>query len=75
MLLGAAKGGRRSFLQEGAVTPEALAEVVVQGLRAERFLILPHEEVLDFWQRKTADIDRWLKGMRRLRAKVMGADA
>lgn len=76
MLLGAATtSGKRSFLQDGAVTPEALAEVVVQGLRDERFLILPHEEVLSFWQRKTADVDRWLKGMRRLRAKVMGADA
>ena len=47
----------------------------MQGLRDERFLILPHDEVLTFWQRKTADIDRWLKGMRRLRAKVMGANA
>jgi NAD(P)-dependent dehydrogenase (short-subunit alcohol dehydrogenase family) len=76
LLLGAAtNSGKRSFLQDGAVTPEALAEVVVQGLRDERFLILPHEEVLTFWQRKTADVDRWLKGMRRLRAKVMGADA
>ena len=37
-----------------------------------RFLILPHAEVLGFWQRKTADVDRWLRGMRRLRAKVMG---
>jgi len=76
LLLGAAaQSGKRSFLQDGAVTPEALAGVVVQGLRDERFLILPHEEVLTFWQRKTADVDRWLKGMRRLRAKVMGADA
>lgn len=76
MLLGAAaQSGQRSFLHDGAVTAEALAEVVVQGLRDERFLILPHDEVLTFWQRKTADIDRWLKGMRRLRAKVMGANA
>ena len=41
-------------------------------LRDGRFLILPHAEVLTFWQRKTADIERWLRGMRRLRAKVMG---
>ncbi|WP_088285909.1 SDR family oxidoreductase [Ideonella sp. A 288] len=74
MLLGAdGQTGRKSFLADGAVTPEALAEAVVQGLRDERFLILPHQEVLTFWQRKTSDIDRWLKGMRRLRAKVMGA--
>ncbi|WP_310541484.1 hypothetical protein [Phenylobacterium sp.] len=45
---------------------------VVEGLAAERFLILPHPEVLTCMQRKTADYDRWLGGMRRLRAKVMG---
>lgn len=76
MLLGAAvNSGKRSFLQDGAVTPEALADAVIQGLRDERFLILPHAEVLTFWQRKTADVDRWLGGMRRLRAKVMAAKA
>ena len=73
MLLGAdSLTGRKSFLADGAVTPEALADEVVRGLRDERFLILPHAEVLGFWQRKAGDVDRWLKGMRRLRAKVMG---
>jgi len=28
--------------------------------------------VLSYMQRKTADYDRWLGGMRRLRAKVLG---
>lgn len=75
MLMGAAgQTGRPSFLQDGAVTAEAVAECVVQGLRDERFLILPHAEVLTFWQRKTSDVDRWLRGMRRLRAKVMGLE-
>ena len=36
----------------------------------ERFLILPHPEVLEFFQRKAADYDRWLAGMRRLQARV-----
>jgi NAD(P)-dependent dehydrogenase (short-subunit alcohol dehydrogenase family) len=50
--------------------PEDVAEAVVNAIRAEQFLILPHAEVLTYWQRKTADIDRWLGGMRRLQAKV-----
>lgn len=76
MLLGAdAQSGRPSFLQDGAVTPEAVAQAVLEAMRDERFLVLPHDEVLTFWQRKTADIDRWLRGMRRLRAKVMGGGA
>ena len=61
-----------SFLGEGALSAEAVAIEVVNAMREERFLVLPHPEVLTFLQRKTADYDRWLRGMRRLRAKVMG---
>ena len=50
--------------------PEQVADVVVDGLRDERFLILPHPEVLTFFQRKAGDYDRWLAGMRRLQARV-----
>ena len=64
--------GRKSFLAEGALSADAVAVIALQGLRDGRFLILPHDEVLTFWQRKTTDIERWLRGMRRLRAKVMG---
>ena len=60
-----------SFLGEGAVTPEAVAAAVVAAMREERFLVLPHPEVLTYLQRKFADHDRWLRGMRRLREKVM----
>ncbi|GGT04802.1 hypothetical protein GCM10010271_03420 [Streptomyces kurssanovii] len=31
----------------------------------ERFLILPHEDVLDMYRQKGSDCDRWLRGMRR----------
>jgi hypothetical protein len=55
------------------LTPEEVAGHVVAGLEAERFLILPHPEVATYMQRKTTDYDRWLAGMRRLRAKVSGA--
>jgi NAD(P)-dependent dehydrogenase (short-subunit alcohol dehydrogenase family) len=72
MLLG--KGGEPrapSFLGPGAVTPEAVADAVIDAMREERFLVLPHAEVLTFVQRKAADVDRWIRGMRRLREKVM----
>ena len=73
MLLGAdSDTGRPSFLGEGALTAEAVAQCALDGLRAGQFLILPHAEVLGFWQRKGQDYERWLRGMRRLRAKVMG---
>jgi NAD(P)-dependent dehydrogenase (short-subunit alcohol dehydrogenase family) len=52
--------------------PEEVAERVVEAIEAERFLVLPHPEVLGFFQRKASDYDRWLRGMRRLQASVAG---
>ena len=37
----------------------------------ERFLILPHAEVEQYRQRKGSDYDRWVSGMRRLRAHII----
>jgi len=56
----------------GVVEPEDVADVVVAGIAEERFLILPHPEVAQFVQRKAADPDRWLAGMRRLSARAFG---
>jgi NAD(P)-dependent dehydrogenase (short-subunit alcohol dehydrogenase family) len=61
------------FLTENALEPDQVAETVLQGIRDERFLILPHPEVAEYFNRKAADYDRWLKGMRRLRAKIAAA--
>jgi NAD(P)-dependent dehydrogenase (short-subunit alcohol dehydrogenase family) len=54
---------------EGLLKPEAVADCVIEGLQTERFLILPHPQVREYVQRKAADHDRWLNGMRRLRRK------
>lgn len=69
MLLGS-HGDRQSFLSAGSVSVEEVAEAVVRGIEAETFLILPHPEVLEYFRRKGADYERWLRGMRRLQAKV-----
>jgi NAD(P)-dependent dehydrogenase (short-subunit alcohol dehydrogenase family) len=63
------------FLTANALEPEAVAEIVLQGLHSERFLILPHPEVADYFRRKADDYDRWLKGMRRLRASILSASS
>lgn len=52
----------------GVIEPEELADVVVAGLRDERFLILPHPEVAEYYRRKADDPDRWIRGMRRIQA-------
>ena len=63
-------GERDNFLTPGAIEPSDVAEAVVEGLAEERFLILPHPEVAEYMRRKTSDYDRWLRGMRRLQARV-----
>ena len=67
MLDVAAEGsaGMRSMEASGAILePEEAAEAIVQGIREERFLILPHPEVARYMQHKAKDPDRWLERMR-----------
>ncbi|GAA1380583.1 SDR family oxidoreductase [Pseudonocardia kongjuensis] len=66
---GAAESQRRAL---AAVTgagrvldPLDVADTLLAALRDERFLVLPHPEVGEFYRRKGADHDRWLAGMRR----------
>jgi NAD(P)-dependent dehydrogenase (short-subunit alcohol dehydrogenase family) len=69
-MLANAEFGGGTFLLEGALEPDQVAEAVVQGLDAESFLILPHPEVAEYFRRKAGDYDRWLRGMRRLQATM-----
>jgi NAD(P)-dependent dehydrogenase (short-subunit alcohol dehydrogenase family) len=62
---------RTDFLTATAIEPEAVADAVVEGIGREHFLILPHPEVAEYFRRKAADYDRWLRGMRRLRANLL----
>jgi NAD(P)-dependent dehydrogenase (short-subunit alcohol dehydrogenase family) len=64
-------GARGSQSVDGVISPEAVAESVVNGLAAETFLILPHPQVVEYMQRKSGDYDRWLRGMVRLRQSVI----
>jgi NAD(P)-dependent dehydrogenase (short-subunit alcohol dehydrogenase family) len=67
----AREGADSAVLSAGALLePEDVADAVVEGLADGRFLILPHPEVAEFERRRTADRDRWLAGMRRLRTRL-----
>jgi NAD(P)-dependent dehydrogenase (short-subunit alcohol dehydrogenase family) len=69
-MLGEPTTGIGAKLLETAITPEQVADAVIAGINAERFLILPHPEVAEYFQRKANDYDRWLRGMRRLGASL-----
>jgi NAD(P)-dependent dehydrogenase (short-subunit alcohol dehydrogenase family) len=69
-MLGVPQAGIGAMLLENALEPEQVADAVVKGLADERFLILPHPEVADYFRRKAADYDRWLRGMRRLQSRT-----
>src|SRR6202521_2638291 len=59
-----------NFLTENALEPDEVAEIVLRGIHDEKFLILPHPEVAEYFRRKAEDYDRWLNGMRRLRTNI-----
>ena len=67
-MLGGAAGSQNV---DGVLAPADVAAAVVKGLAAETFLILPHEQVTTYMQRKTGDYDRWIRGMVRLRRGVI----
>lgn len=54
---------------DGMMEPEQLCDTVIECLRKETFLVLPHAEVLTYIQRKTGDYDRWIAGMRKLQER------
>lgn len=64
---------RSGFLDPDAIEPEQVADVVVEAIRDERFLVLPHPEVAEYSARRGQDHDRWVAGMRRLRGRILEA--
>ncbi|MDG3016801.1 SDR family oxidoreductase [Speluncibacter jeojiensis] len=54
------------------LAPDDVAQCVLAAIDAEQFLILPHPEVLEMYRHKGADYDRWLRGMRRYQATLLG---
>jgi NAD(P)-dependent dehydrogenase (short-subunit alcohol dehydrogenase family) len=52
------------------IEPSEVADAVVEAMRDERFLILPHPEVAKYMAVKATEPERWLAGMRRLRRSI-----
>ncbi len=56
------------------IEPEQVADAVVEAMREERFLILPHPEVAKYMHNRGSEHERWLAGMRRLQAQLGGLE-
>ena len=56
---------------DGILEADEVADIVTQAVHEERFLILPHQAVQTYVERKAADPGRWLAGMRRLRRRSL----
>jgi NAD(P)-dependent dehydrogenase (short-subunit alcohol dehydrogenase family) len=55
---------------DGVLEPSDVADLCLDAIRNERFLVLPHAEVATYVERKAADRDRWLAGMRRFQTAL-----
>lgn len=62
-----------TVVAQGLIEPADVAAAVIEGLADERFLILPHPEVAEYYRRRATDTDRWLAGMSRLQARILSA--
>jgi NAD(P)-dependent dehydrogenase (short-subunit alcohol dehydrogenase family) len=65
-----ATGGSAQAAVDGVLDPDDVAATVLAAVGAEQFLILPHPEVATYERRRADDRERWLRGMRRLQARL-----
>ena len=65
-------GGSAQAAVDGVLTAEQVADVVLEAVGAEQFLILPHPDVATYERRRADDRERWLRGMRRMQARLTG---
>ena len=56
-------------LQPTAIEPEDVADALFDAMDADRFLVLPHPEVADYYAARATQNDRWLDGMNHIQQK------
>ena len=72
-MLTAAGSAGDLVLAPTAIEPEDVAEALFAAIADDRFLVLPHPEVAEYYQARAADPDRWIGNMNHLQRKWEGA--
>ena len=63
-------GPGQVVLKDSAIEPEQVADALLEGMAAGRFLILPHPEVATYYAMRASNPDRWLRGMNRMQQRI-----
>ncbi|WP_050507570.1 MULTISPECIES: SDR family oxidoreductase [Streptomyces] len=72
-MLAATGAAGELVLTPTAIEPAAVADALFAAMAEERFLVLPHPEVGEYYTARAGDTERWLGGMNRLQRKLEGA--
>lgn len=64
----------RAKPMEGVISAEECAQSIIKGVEEETFMILPHDVVAKYYLNRASDPGRWINGMRRYRAALLGDD-
>lgn len=71
-MLTAAGSAGELVLAPTAIEPEDVADRLFDAIEADRFLVLPHPEVADYYQARATDPERWLGNMNHIQRKWEG---
>lgn len=74
-MLTAAGSAGELVLAPTAIQPEDVADSLFDAIEADRFLVLPHPEVAEFYRARATDPERWLGNMNHIQRKWEGAGA
>lgn len=58
------------LMLDSAIDPDDVADALWEAMADDRFLVLPHAEVADYYRARATDTERWLGGMRSLQRKL-----
>ncbi|MGD0608313.1 MAG: SDR family oxidoreductase [Streptosporangiaceae bacterium] len=57
-------------LADAAIEPEQVAEALLAGIAEDRFLILPHPQVAEYYQMRAGQPGKWLRGMNKMQQRI-----